>query len=310
MRIVTIVVLLIAWLFSNPCSAQVVAQPTKAANTFHAKTEYGDLYVQVESPVVYVPKEGETEISGFVSSRLEKDGVGIKDVGGFFDVKPKPVKVRLGKSPDYDKTESPSRSTYLVFRNAGDINVVVELGDQLIYVPIKVVQLPYNKGSDSDLLISDLGIPVTNKTHYIEWPTNRFIEGAFYSVSAQESIYSVEHWRFNQFPHCIFSIRDHKLFKIQSNYTPEPELPQEVRDPVDRPKRTPPVLDRFTMADGKTVLMARFVDFRRAQVYLENADGKTLQFKLSEFDSASSAKIRNAFKQMGKAEITPKKSAK
>lgn len=296
-----------------PCDGQengnqlpILAKQSKLENVFIAETEHGTLTIQVESPIVYLPKDGKATVDKFLSAGLVNAGKKVEQKGGFFDTKPAPTKIKRGSSIDY--TLGSEILGRIEFGKPGTISVVTELGTEKICVPIEVKQLPYSVGMDSDALVLAMGLPKSNNQYFISWPENKFIEGVFYSVSASESIYSVEHWKFDQLPNCIFSIKEGKIRGVHSRFEAQPSKP------TVEPKPAQPSIptverdfkgDTFILSDGKT-LKAKFIDIKKSKVILEDVDGKTFEYKLADFDKSSSAKIRELFKRMPK-EPEPKK---
>ncbi|AMV34979.1 hypothetical protein VN12_22825 [Pirellula sp. SH-Sr6A] len=196
---------------SEIIASQNVDQP----NNFTAETPYGEITIVVKSPIVYLPKSGKTGITSFAKVGLMKDGKDVDQTNGFFDTKPKPIKVRIGESEAYTKNTI-GEVAELVFSKPGSVQLIVVLGDDTIVVPIEVVQLPFEVGMESDIVIEELGFPSSKTTHFVKWPKNEFVEGVFYSVSATESIISFEHWKYKDLPHCIIAVDENKIKGINS----------------------------------------------------------------------------------------------
>lgn len=301
----------------------IVAKQGKQPNQFQATTQYGDFEIEVQSPVIYVPKDGKTSIRNFVGVALSSNGVPIKEIGGFFDTKPKPTKIRIGESKDYEK-RTYGETSQLTFAKLGQINIVMDIGDHQVLVPIEVKEVPFAVGMDSDLLVTSLGLPQSNKHYFVKWPENRTIEEIFYTIEARESIYKVEHWKFNSLPNCIFSIRDTKIYGIHSvfvdptdrNRFPDAYMEKQIEnrkrelknkiEEDEKEEEPDPRLEEFMLKNGM-VLRARFVDYRKSMFILERFDGVEMEFSAAEFDSKSAARLRELFKKMPKESERKKK---
>ncbi len=280
---------------------------------FDASTKYGDLVVDVKSSVVYLAKGKPTKIADFVGTALLRDGKPVREVDQFFDWNPKPVELKLvdTETVSYETRE---KYTATLFASVGPAVVAMTLGEQRVEVPLKVVSIDYEIGQNSGDLIKDLGLADSVEELFVKWPTNERVEGVFYTVSVQERIRAIEQWRFNAFPHCVFSIEDRKIVAIDSvcinpfdkaNFpiaharrrVEEAKRRYEVEDKVNSGIRSQPS-EEFTMKDG-TKFLAAWIEFKNGKHQLEDADGKTVEYGNSEL----STKTLNRFKEIRKAKL-------
>jgi hypothetical protein len=69
---------------------------------YQAKTNLGVLSIQIVSPIIYLPKNGSASIWDFCKpSTLVKDGEPVEVRAGYYNLKPKPLRLVIDKSDDY-----------------------------------------------------------------------------------------------------------------------------------------------------------------------------------------------------------------
>jgi hypothetical protein len=266
-------------------------------NIFIAETSYGKFHSKIVSPILYLPKSGKLTVSGgFVKTALTIDGKNVEQTNGYFDVKPNPIKVKAIESKGYT-IQPDMKNTVWIFDEVGTFDIAMAIGSEIVSIPIEVRQIPFEEGMDCDIVIKELGFPTRKTTHYVKWPSNEFVDGIFYSVSASESIISFEHWEYEKLPHCIFSVDDGKIRGVHSiciDPTDPIRFPQAYQqklnqsygkksdDGVKQEKGNKNDADKvesdfrkWTNVNGKTVY-AKLLRYNTTKVTLQLEDGKTI----------------------------------
>lgn len=291
----------------------VVAVPRKdMPRLFDARTMYGDLIVDVSSPIVYLAKGKPVKISGFVGTNLTRDGKPVKEVDQFYDWQPKPVALKLIAS-DTVVFEKHEKYTNTVFSKEGQNIVALTLGEQRVEVPVIVKSVSFEVGQEAADVIKELGLADDVEKIFVEWPTNKFVEGVFYSVSATERIRSIEQWRFKSLPHCVFSVEDRKIVAIDSVcinpfdnfHFPLASTRRRVEESnrrfedlklaaVDRMPQSSSS-EEFTKKDG-TKFRATWIEFKNGKHQMDDEKGVRVEYTNADL----STKTLNRFKEIRK----------
>jgi hypothetical protein len=291
----------------------IVAVPRKdMPRLFNAKTMYGELIVDVASPIVYLAKGKPVKISGFVGTNLTRDGKPVKEVDQFYDWQPKLVALKLVAS-DTVVFENHEKYTDTVFSKEGQNIVALTLGEQRVEVPVIVKSVNFEVGQESADVIKELGLADDVEKIFVEWPINKFVEGVFYSVSVTERIRSIEQWRFKSLPHCVFSVQDRKIVAIDSvciNPFDEFHFPlasdrrhaEEINRRFDQLNLAAvaemPQLssaEEFTKKDG-TKFRATWIEFKNGKHQMNDEKGVSVEYTNADLSS----KTLNRFKEIRK----------
>jgi len=306
---------------------------------YQAKTNLGVLSIQIVSPIIYLPKNGSASIWDFCKpSTLVKDGEPVEVKAGYYNLKPKPLRLVIDKSDDY-KFEEIKDSLTFVFSKEGKIALNLLLGEQKIKIPLEVKKIQIDEEDTDEKVVETLGLPDDTSTHFVKWPQNEYHNGVFYVVSASQSIRKIEQWRYDRMPYLVISVESGKVVSIDSvaenptdqlrfkdayerellrrvnerfnrnlNEGKNPNLPPDLKmdnQPGNNDNKAPSIDEYYTWTDnqGKTT-KAKFVRYADLKVFLMTEDGSNTVIRLNNLTKDSADLARKFIAQ------TQKKSKK
>lgn len=89
-------------------------------------------------------------------------------------------------------------------KKPGNAIITISVDDNLVQVPLKIIDIPLTKGMTRDEVIEILGMPDKVNKKYIGWAESAFVDGIFYSANRNDgSGVSVEHWIYKKYPNAI-----------------------------------------------------------------------------------------------------------
>lgn len=86
-------------------------------------------------------------------------------------------------------------------KKPGNVIITISVDDNLVQIPLKVVEIPLTKEMTRDEVIEILGMPDKVNKKHIGFADSAFVDGIFYSAS--RSSISVEHWIYKKYPSAI-----------------------------------------------------------------------------------------------------------
>ncbi len=310
----------------------VIAEKQSEPYAYQAKTDLGVLSIEIVTPIIYLPKSGETSILNFCKPwELVKDGVPVEVKAGYLNTKPKPVRPLIDKSDDYSIEEVKDRIMF-VFSKEGKISIKLLLGEQSIRIPIEVKKIPIDVGDIDNNVVEAFGLPDETSTHFVKWPENEYHNGVFYVVSASESIRKIVQWRYEKMPYLVISMESGKVVSIDSvaeNPTDElrfkdaykRELMKRVSDrfnqdlnrdrnpnqppnskmdnqPGDNTNKAPSIDDYHNWTDNQgKVTRAKFVRYADLKVFLVTEDRDNIVIRLNNLTKESADLARKFIAQ-------------
>ncbi len=192
--------------------------------------EDGELTVTFTAPVVYLAGKPRT-YTGFLHVEYKAKGekYGESPTASFFRMGGKPQKVII-ESTDEEKlviTEYPKLGRSFEFKAAGSVDIKLCIGARVLYVPVKIKDIPVEIGSPASRLIEAFGFPDAKERHFISWPEVKTYDEIIYNPSAATRIVSPEHWRYDKYPHAVFSVMDGRFYEIGINRYPTQQIENE-----------------------------------------------------------------------------------
>lgn len=89
-------------------------------------------------------------------------------------------------------------------KNTGNVIITISCEDEHAQIPLKIINIPVQKGMSRDEVIEKLGMPDKVNKKYIEWVRSSRIDGIFYYANTDDATgISVEHWIYNKYPKLI-----------------------------------------------------------------------------------------------------------
>ena len=267
------------------------------SNQVSFQTKYGALLVEFNSPIVYRSKgKPAREMDFFGCALVDKKGDQVRYVGSFFETVP-PLKLLI-TSPDA-KEENNGKYIVWTFEKNGTIKFSFSIGDESFEKELAVKELPFSINDSSDLLVKAYGVPDQTKEFFVKWPSDEIVDGVFYQADLKERIFSVEHWFFDEMPHCVFAVKDLKIKGIHSLYRPTPKkinVPKpEKKEKTDSPPPKIPVA-KWSRKDGSEFFGN--VKYYKAPnfVYQDENDGE-FDVKISDLSQESLDRARKQIKK-------------
>ena len=286
-----------------------------AASPLTAYLLRADVGGSVDDPIIYIPKGGTTTRWSFFKVRYR----GELPTEGFFNVDGEPVRMKITSSnPELlriyllgDKTPS----TGLVvdsrlgeryeFLKPGEVTITITVGEESRGMAIKIVEVPIKDrplGTPSADVIETLGLPDKKREVFVSWPHFETIDGIIYNPPAGNAAMA-EHWRYNAYPGLVVSIMNGRVRQIASNTSTaaiaeaiaeatrkEAEAAREAAQKAARDA----LFRNWTDSAGKFSLLAKFIELKSSQVYLERKDdGQTIKVPMSRLSTEDQEWIRN-----------------
>ena len=185
---------------------------------FVAKLSFGNVEIRLPSPIVYLLKGSQHYVGNdFCSVKLLRDGKDVFEDHGVLNINGMPVAVEKIPGSDHFTIEPKTRlGNWHTFKAPGSTFIKVQIGEERIWVPFTITQLPYKSGTPASEILKDRGFPTAKATHYTSWPETKVFDGIIYSPSAGERIIAAEHWKYNSLPYAVLAIVDDRLNKVGS----------------------------------------------------------------------------------------------
>lgn len=189
---------------------------------YSEKFKDGEFVVIVDRDYAYILQGGSGEKGdGFQWSYfyLTNEGEKLYPVKGFLPIEGK------AKKPEIEsQTNNFSVSTRYPdilrqfpscnYKAKGEVIVRFRIGDRAIDVNLRIIELPFSKGSSVDDLLVNHGFPEDKMKYYISWPCSRRINGYFYTTDASYRDPSPDHWMYSKWPNAVIELTDNKVTGI------------------------------------------------------------------------------------------------
>lgn len=96
-----------------------------------------------------------------------------------------------------------SSGGYLTLFGPGDFYVNIRIDGNFKKIPLRVIQVPLEDGTDQKQIIMKFGIPQKKTKKFLDFNEFKTIDGISYYV---DDIYgeSIEHWIYNKYPSAVF----------------------------------------------------------------------------------------------------------
>jgi hypothetical protein len=183
-----------------------------------ATLSIGEIQVTLASPIIWLAEgSNHHEGDGFCSVKIIGPGQESYEDHGVLNVGGKPVIVTKSAGSNHFSIEPKTRfGNWHTFKQSGNTFLAVKIGDEQLWVPFEIREIPYPTGTPSSKILTDLGFPASKKSHYTSWPDTKSFDGIIYSPSANESIIAAEHWKFESLPHAVIAIVNDRLHEVGS----------------------------------------------------------------------------------------------
>lgn len=185
---------------------------------FSARLTIGSIEVRLPSPIIWLPKGSKKyDGGGFCRVKLLVGSEGIYEDHGVLNASGKPVIVAKAPGTEHFEVEKSAKlGAWYTFKSPGETYVSLKIGDESVWVPFEIKELPYPTGTASTQILKELGFPTSKDTHYTSWPDTKTFDGIIYSPKAGEGSIAAEHWKFDAMPHAVLAIVDDRLDDVGS----------------------------------------------------------------------------------------------
>lgn len=336
--ITAIAALILIGIASRSGGQEIVAKlSADAPNVFYADTKVGKVRIKVTSPVVYLPRGGQSVHLRFCEVMLKQDGEIIKHAAGHFNTKPNPSALTFKGDSDFVRVaESDSGSKLYLFVKPGKASIKISIGDETVSVGIDVRESEFAIDEKADALIKKYGFPSKQERHIVSWPDKELIDDIPYVPEAGAPI-NIQHLEFDKFKFCVFAVdgtntiksihascKDEvgdddlsnwigttaELQKMQDrfdNIEKQAATEQANREIEEKEREAKELRDfRIWKSKSGTKVEGKFVRFRAQTVEVELRNGKESSFRITALTDEDAEIVRKLAKEDSDAKKTSK----
>lgn len=190
---------------------------------FSAETPEGLIYVEVQSPHVYLLK-GKTAIFGpfaivyrmpnatKITLEVLRNSL-VKD--GYFTLDGSVV--RVSYSVESAGLEVPNTLDGLfAFTKEGECLIGLNVGKSKLIIPIKITQLNLAKNDPAAAVVENYGEPTERKEVCVKWPDTNVAHTIHYHPEPGNGPIIASHWLFEKTPNMVISVVDSKVYDVGS----------------------------------------------------------------------------------------------
>jgi len=135
------------------------------------------------------------------------------DTEGYFDIAGKAKEMIIEVKTEGVLKNGPGR-TSLYPQKTGESDVLIQVADAKIVVPVTVAKLPVKIGDSSKEVIEKLGLPDFKRFAGAAFPHSKTIHNIFYNWDT----HSAYHWGYKEFPGAVIVIQSGKVKNISSTF--------------------------------------------------------------------------------------------